>query len=351
MKPVVDQIVAVVIPAYRVAGQIGRVISNIPAFVRYVIVVDDASPDESVRRIEPLLSQRVRLVRHRANQGVGGAMLTGYAVALELGADIVVKMDGDDQMDPAQLPRLLAPLLRSEADYAKGNRFMHQHALGQMPALRRVGNLGLSFLTKIASGYWNIFDPTNGYTAIHRRVLQLLDPDAVSRRYFFEASMLLDLRRLGAVVQDVPMPARYADETSSLSIRRALLSFPLKLLGGLLRRLGQQYYRHDVTAASVLLLLGLPLLLFGTIWGAVHWAIGLRTGVATPTGTVLLAVLPIILGVQFLLQALALDIDSVPTKPLQSWSNTDDELPHPRSMATYLQSQPDLLSDDERAAG
>ena len=161
-------------------------------------------------------------------------MLTGYAEAHRLGAEIVVKMDGDGQMDPAQLPALIAPIVRGEADYAKGNRYLHARQLRSMPLLRRLGNLGLSFLTKLASGYWNIFDPTNGYTAIHAALIPLLNKEDIGRRYFFESSMLLELSLLRAVVRDVYIPARYGDETSHLSILKTLRQFPPALAEGVL---------------------------------------------------------------------------------------------------------------------
>jgi len=308
--------IAAVIPAYNVAPQIERVIRSIPASVRHVIVVDDASDDETAAIVGRLLDGRVELIRHRTNQGVGGAMLSGYSRALQRGAEVVVKIDGDGQMDAGRLPALLAPLLAAEADYAKGNRFLHPAELQQMPGLRRAGNLGLTFLTKAASGYWPIFDPTNGYTAIHASVLRLIDPECIAQGYFFESSLLLELRRLRAVVVDVPMPSVYRDEKSSLSPTKALVTFPLHLGSGFVRRILREYFLYNFSAGSALIVAALPLLLFGLIWGSVHWYLSIKTGQLATTGTVLLAVLPIILGVQCLLQALVLDIGSVPRQSL-----------------------------------
>ena len=143
--------VAVVIPAYDVAAHVGAVIRGLPDFVRHVVVVDDGSRDDTAGVVEELRSDRVRIVRHAENRGVGAAVLTGYAVALELGAEVVVKVDGDGQMDPAQLARLVEPILAGEADYAKGNRFLHAYALPRMPWVRRVGNFGLTFMAKAAN--------------------------------------------------------------------------------------------------------------------------------------------------------------------------------------------------------
>jgi dolichol-phosphate mannosyltransferase len=307
--------VAVVIPAYRAAAHIASVLRGIPEFVAWIVVVEDCSPDNTAAVVqeEARRDSRIRLPRHTENQGVGGAVLSGYAEAHRLGAEIVVKMDSDGQMDAAHLPALIAPLLRREADYAKGNRYLHSRQLRSMPLLRRVGNLGLSFLTKLASGYWNIFDPTNGYTAIHASLIPLLDQEGIGRRYFFESSMLLELSLLRAVVRDVHIPARYGDETSNLSIAKALRQFPAALARGFCRRMWIQYFVRDFSIASLYAIAGLGLLLSGGVFGAIHWCSSAQQGIATPTGTVMLAALPVLLGIQLLLQAVSLDIQNQPT--------------------------------------
>jgi hypothetical protein len=247
---------------------------------------------------------------------VGGAVLSGYTKALSLGANIMVKMDGDGQMDPAYLPTIIDPVLRGKADYAKGNRFLHTTALQRMPFLRRLGNVSLTFFTKIASGYWDIFDPTNGYTAIEKTALSMLSTDQISRDYFFESNMLLALRRINAVIRDVPIPSRYGDEKSSLSISRVLFTFPFRLIKGFFQRISREYFWFDFNAGSLLLLFGLILMVFGFVWGVVKWNQSLVTGIPATTGTVLIAVLPIIVSVQFLTQFLVLDIGRIPKEPL-----------------------------------
>lgn len=307
--------VAVVIPAFRVARHIEKVIRAIPALVSEIIVVDDASPDDTAQIVGGLGDPRVHLLRHERNGGVGAAMITGYRRALELGVDIVVKMDGDDQMDPQYLVPLLAPLLTGEADYTKGSRFFYTRQLRQMPLLRRAGNLTLSFLTKASSGYWDVFDPTNGYTAAHRGVLEALDWSNVDRRWFFETSMLIELSLERAVVRDVQIPARYAGERSSLSEASAVLRFPGKLIAALFRRIWLQYFVREFSPVSLFLVAGLFLSTFGTAWGLVHWVRSAQTGVEASTGTVMIAVVPLILGVQLLLQAVSLDIQGTPKVP------------------------------------
>ncbi len=314
--PVELPVVAVIIPAYRAAAHIGAVLAGIPPWVRFIVVVDDCSPDETAALVRAWPDERVRLIAHAHNQGVGGAVLTGYRAAVELGAEILVKMDSDDQMDPAYLLPLIAPIIQGEADYTKGNRFLHAQQLQTMPPVRRIGNLGLSFLTKLASGYWNIFDPTNGYTALHRALLPMIDEAAIDRRYFFESSMLLELSLRRAVVRDVPIPARYSNEISSLSERKTLVQFPPRLVRGFFRRLWIQYFLRDFGLFSIFLISGLIFTLFGTIFGLYNWVYSVQHGIITATGTIMLSTLPIILGIQFLLQAIVLDIQNTPDYPL-----------------------------------
>jgi dolichol-phosphate mannosyltransferase len=312
--------IAAVIPAYRVERELEAVLCGLPAFLRHIIVVDDASPDGSAELAARLAEHdsRILLLRHTRNQGVGGAMLTGFRKALELGAQIVVKIDGDGQMDPAFLPALLTPLVSGRADYTKGNRFRDFAALRRMPIGRRIANMGLSFTSKAASGYWNCFDPANGYFAIRGEVLAQLPLERMDKRYFFETSMLAQLYMLGAFVVDVPMPARYGSETSNLSMQHAALEFPLKLLTTLVRRLWLRYFLYDFSMVSVYLTTGLPLVLFGLIFGVTKWIKYAELGQAAPTGTVILPTLALILGIQILLSAVEIDMRSVPRQPLSA---------------------------------
>jgi len=311
-------VIAVVIPAYRAQSHIHKVITGIPTYVSIIVVVDDCSPDQTSKLVEDLCDSRVHLISHQSNQGVGGAVLTGYSVASELGAEIIVKMDSDDQMDPAHIIPLIAPILSHQADYAKGNRFLHINELQKMPLKRPVGNAGLSFLTKIASGYWNIFDPTNGYTAIHTSIVPLLDVNKIHKRYFFESNMLIELGIVRAVIRDVHIPARYQDESSSLSEWRTLREFPPLLLAGFIRRSILQYFIRDFGLVSMLFLLGVLLTLFGTVFGCYQWYLSSRFAVPASTGTVMLAVLPLIMGFQLLTQALIVDIQNVPSEPIHN---------------------------------
>ena len=305
---------ALVIPSYKVSKHILDVINNIPEFVNNIIVVDDKCPQNSGNIAVTSNDKRVVVCYHEVNQGVGGAVVTGYKKALELNSDIVIKVDGDGQMDVAYMQKLIQPIVDEKADYTKGNRFTDFKALRQMPKIRLFGNSGLSFLVKASSGYWNMMDPTNGYTAINKHALEELDLDNLSKRYFFESDMLINLNIENAVVTDVDIPAKYGDEESSLSITKTLFGFPPKLFKGLCKRIFLKYFIYDFNMLSLYLVLGLPMILFGMSWGGFKWIEAIITNVETTTGTVMLSVLPIILGTQFLLQAIQIDMSNVPKK-------------------------------------
>jgi glycosyltransferase involved in cell wall biosynthesis len=304
--------VTVVIPAYRAAATIADVIAAMPEFVDAIVVVDDASPDDTSRICSSLNESRLVLVRHERNQGVGGAMATGFRAALERGPDIVVKMDADGQMGPSYLQALLAPLVHGRFDYAKANRFYDCEELARMPLPRRWGNVALSFLNKVASGYWNVYDPQNGYVAVTAETLSRLDLDSLDRGYFFENSMLIQLNVISARVAEVPIPARYAGEGSSMDLKRILVQFPWKLFRGWLMRVRLKYFGMDFSPVAVLLVIGGLLLVGGVGYGAYEWTKNAIRGVATPAGTVMVAALPTLLGAQLLLTALLLEISQTP---------------------------------------
>jgi dolichol-phosphate mannosyltransferase len=305
---------AVVIPAFKVVDSIKDVILSIPAHIDHIIVVDDHCPYSSGKEAEKLNKTNVTVIYHEQNQGVGGAVLTGYKKALELGCEIIIKIDGDGQMDPKHIDSLIAPLIENEADYTKGNRFVNFKALKSMPKIRLFGNSWLSFLVKMASGYWNIMDPTNGYTAIHRRVLEKMNLGRISKRFFFESDMLIHLNIINAVVKDTDIPARYEGEGSSLNIKKALLQFPPKLLRGFIKRVFFRYFIYDFNMASVYILLGLPVFTLSVLFGVMEWMDSAITGRPRSAGTIMLAALPIIISFQMLLHAIQIDINSIPSK-------------------------------------
>lgn len=309
---------AVVIPCYRVERHLGELLGRIGPEVSAIYCVDDACPEKSGQVARELAESdpRVHVIMHRQNTGVGGAVLSGYAAAIADGAEIIVKIDGDGQMAPEKIGQLIAPILRGEADYVKANRFFHLDHLRSMPWVRLVGNAGLSFFCKLSSGYWNLFDPTNGFTAIHARVAEMLPADKLSKRYFFESDMLFRLNSLRAVVVDVPIEAHYAEEESSLSVTNSLLTFPANHLRNLVKRVFYNYFLRDFNFASINLLLGCLLFGFGLFFGSLEWLRGYERQSFASAGTVMLAALPIVLGWQALLSFIHFDITNIPSRPL-----------------------------------
>lgn len=309
--------IAVVIPCYRVRPHILGVIEKIGPEVQRIYVVDDCCPDGSGDFVESnCQDERVVVIRHHENQGVGGAVMTGYQAAINQGMDIIVKVDGDGQMDPSLIPEFALPIIEGEADYTKGNRFFDLEAVRSMPRVRLFGNAVLSLMTKVSSGYWNLFDPTNGYTAIHADVAKHLPFSKISNRYFFETDMLFRLNTLRAVVLDVPMAAKYANEVSNLKISTIVGEFMFKHLRNFLKRVFYNYYLRDLSLGSFELPLGMLLFTFGAVFGGYHWLLSSSLGSTTPSGTVMIAALPILMGVQFILAFLGNDISSVPVRPI-----------------------------------
>lgn len=309
--------IAVVIPCYCVSAQILPLLARIGPEVGWIYVVDDACPEHTgdlVRRA--CLDPRVVVLSHTSNQGVGGAVVTGFKAALRGSAEIIVKLDGDGQMDPELIPRLVAPIRAGRADYSKGNRFHRVADVTAMPAVRLFGNVCLSFLTKLSSGYWQLFDPTNGFVAIQRDVLAELPLDSLARRYFFESDLLYQLNQVRAVIAEMPMTARYDGEPSSLRPLAVLGPFLRGHLRNVARRILYSYFLRGFSPASLALLAGLPLLLFGLSFGAVQWLQSWRSGTPATAGTVMLASLPILIGIQLLLSWLNHDVAAEPRQPI-----------------------------------
>lgn len=317
MNPSVPK-VAVIIPSFKVTGHVLGVIEKIGPEVSRIYVVDDCCPEQSGNYVEQnCRDPRVAVVRNAVNQGVGGAVMAGYQAALDDGMEILVKIDGDGQMDPGLIPDFIAPIVAGQADYTKGNRFFDLEEIRAMPKVRLFGNAILSFMTKVSSGYWDLFDPTNGYTALHHEVARHLPFHKISRRYFFETDMLFRLNILRAVVVDIPMDAHYADEVSNLKISKIVGEFAVKHARNFCKRVFYNYYLRDMSLASLELPVGLLLVVLGGIYGVANWSESMESGVTTPAGTVMLAAAPIILGVQFILAFVGYDIASVPNRPFQ----------------------------------
>ena len=306
--------IAVVIPYYNAAKHIKHVVDKLPSFVDAIYIVDDCGSEPLPSILEE--NNKVVILENQGNLGVGGATKKGFKKAISDGVNIVVKLDADNQMDTSFIPALVEPLLSKKAEYAKGNRFRDFEALDKMPFVRKAGNLMLSFLVKAATGYWNNFDPTNGFFAIDINILKQLDFTNISNRYYFETSLIAELYFQEARIKDVSMPAIYADETSNMSVWKMPFVFLPRLFKTFVKRIIKSYFVYDFNMSSVYLLLGLPLFLFGFIYGLYTWWFYSTKAIFAPTGTIMLVTLTIILGFQLLLQAIHYDITKAP-KPVK----------------------------------
>ena len=333
----------VVLPAYNEARTLPAVVARIPAWVSGIIVVDDASSDDTLHVAQGLADQRVTVLHHDDNRGVGGAMVSGYRTALHAGYDIVVKMDADGQMDAAELPALVRPIQLGLAEYTKGNRFRSTGRPKCMPRLRWFGSVALSFLTKVASGYWHVFDPQCGFTAIAAPTLRRLKLDGISRDYFFENDMLIRLNVIDARVVDVSTTALYGEQSSTLRVGHVTWTFPVRLLRRFAWRFIKRHVVNDFGLIAMLAFVGAVFLLFGVVFGAYRWVESAVSGHVATAGTVMIAVVPLILGAQMLLQALALEVQgsagAEETRALsRSWLRTSwgtsDGGQHPPTSAT-----------------
>ena len=305
------RVIAAVVPAHNEAAHIRDVISGLPAIVDHIVVVDDKSADDTAQLAETSSDPRVRVIRHERNTGVGGAIISGHKLALELGSDVDVIFAGDDQMDPTYLPALLDPIVHEGYGFTKANRFYSSTSYQGMPTYRVFGNVVLSLANKAASGYWNLFDPQNGYTATSAEVLRRLDLDSISQGYEFENDYLLNLNILNVRAKDIPIPARYGAEVSGMKMRKVIPAIGGMLFAGFFRRVLRKYVVGSFSPIALFLFSGLLLWLFSALFGA--WTIyeTIGPGAAT-TGTVLLAVVPFLMWFQLILTALTLDIQASP---------------------------------------
>lgn len=309
--------IAVVVPTYKSRRHVLDVINGIGREVSCIYVVDDGCPDKTGEYVaECCGDDRVRVIWLPVNQGVGGAVMAGYIAAIQDDMEVIVKIDSDGQMDPTLISDFVRPIAWGEADYTKGNRFFDIEKVRSMPKLRLFGNAILSLMCKLSSGYWNLFDPTNGYTAIHADIARQLPYDKLSKRYFFETDMLFRLNTFRAVVVDVPMAAQYGDEISNLHVSKVVGEFLAKHIRNCFKRIFYNYYLRDMSLASIELPIGVGLLSFGVVFGCYRWLLSIERSLPAPTGTVMLAALPALMGLQLILAFLSYDISSVPQRPI-----------------------------------
>jgi glycosyltransferase involved in cell wall biosynthesis len=303
--------IGVVVPAYNESKLISKTIGGMPEYVDQIIVVNDCSKDATGQIVADIAktNPRVVLLNHEVNKGVGGAISTGYIYCRDNDLDVAVVMAGDNQMDPNDLPALLEPVLKDRADYSKGNRLITGEAWEKIPKVRYFGNSMLSFLTKIASGYWHVADSQTGYTALNKRALKLLPLEKIYPRYGMPNDFLVTLNIYNMRVIDVPVRPVYADETSGINIKKVVFSLSILLLKLFFKRMVQKYIIRDFHPlvlfyffGSFLALIDIPLLVrFFYIWTATKVA---------PEMTLIMILLCSISSLQLMLFAMLFDMES-----------------------------------------
>ncbi len=309
--------ISVILPCYKSKNHILEVLCQLGKEVSEIIVVDDACPQGTGKYVEEHFhDDRLKVLFHKTNKGVGGAMKTGFAESKKGKCSVFVKIDSDGQMPPVLIPKFVAPILEGRADYCKGNRFYNVESLKDMPLIRIVGNAGLSFLTKLSSGYWNTMDPTNGFLAIHRNIIENIPLDKVSNRFFFETDMLFRANIIGALVLDIPMHAVYNKEKSNLSIGKSLLSFPFRHIGLFIKRIFYNYFLRDFSVATINLVVGCILFLTGMIYGFSQYLHNSQQGIETPVGVQVITLIQLLVGFQMLLSFINYDISRIPKTPI-----------------------------------
>lgn len=305
--------IGVVVPAYNEERLIGQSILSVPWYISKIYVIDDCSNDRTPEVIRSIKDPRVVNIRHEVNKGVGAAIITGYKRALEDEMDMVAIMAGDNQMDPEQLPRLLMPIADGKADYTKGNRLISKNLRKGMSSWRSAGNFMLTMVTKIGSGYWQITDPQNGYTAISRQALESIDLDSVYTYYGYCNDLLIKLNAFGMRTMDVVMPARYGEEKSHIKYSRYIMKVAPMIFRGFLWRLKTKYIMLDFNPLVLFYfssMIMIPAGLVLSVWLLIQYI----QGYVVPSNYPIFTIFMLLSGIQFLLFAMMLDMQDNKSK-------------------------------------
>ncbi|UAB81206.1 glycosyltransferase family 2 protein [Marixanthomonas sp. SCSIO 43207] len=306
------QQLGIVIPYYNAQNHIETVVEKASHYSNHIIVVNDYS-SQPLPQGYLQSHESVTIINLSENLGVGGATKAGFTYLENLDTvTVMIKLDADDQMDTEYIPQLVAPILTTKHDFVKGNRFRDFRALKRMPWARRFGNLFLSFLSKVATGYWNCFDFNNGFFALSKEKWSLLNQHDIANNYFFETSLISELYFQKASIKEVAMPAIYGEETSNMNIYNMPFLFGLNLLKRFVSRIWKAYFVYDFNIGSLYLVFGHLLFLSGILFGGINWYHYASKEVLTPLGTIMISALLIILGFQLLLQAIQFDILNTP---------------------------------------
>ena len=249
--------IVAVVPCHRSSSKAPLVVKELLNYVDFVICVDDQCPERTGLKIKKYIqSDNLKVILHKKNRGVGGATKTGIKFAQSLNAEIIIKIDSDGQMNPSYIPRLIHPIINKTADFTKGNRFRNIDVFFKMPKIRLIGNIFLSFITKLSTGYWELFDPTNGFIAINSNILEQIDLDKIDNRYFFETDLLFRCGLSDVVINEIPIPVIYNNEKSGLNPFIELFRYFFRHITIFLKRIIYQYFLIDFNPGSLSFILG-----------------------------------------------------------------------------------------------
>lgn len=305
--------IGVFVPAYNEEKQIGEVLKAMPEYIDIILVVDDCSCDDTSKVVKKYQKndKRIELYRNEVNKGNGAGAKYTYQELIKRGMDIIVPIGGDGQTEPQYLPKLLDPVIDDECDFAKGNRFLEPAVYNKMPAYRYWGNIIVTMINKFSTGYYSMYDSLNGYYAIKAETLKKLNFQKLGDRYEFENSFWIQLNITNARGKDVSIPPVYKDEKSSIKLGRTAVRTLWVLVKGFYERILHKYILFNLTPVGLFYIVGTLLTWFGVIWGAIVAITSIGEATAS-TATVMIAIVPLILGIQFLLQAVVLDIQNEP---------------------------------------
>lgn len=307
-----DLRVAAILPCYNEEKLIAKTVEGMPDFVDFILAVDDNSTDKTWEIIQDLAKDNKKVVPIHLdpNEGIGGAYIHGYEWVLDKKVDLTFTMAGDAQCNTDYMTNMIDTLLDNDLDYVKANRFVHLDALKQMPTFRRIGNTVITILTKFASGYYSIFDSQNGYGVFKLKTLQKLPFDHIGRRYDYENTLLIALSIMGARIKDEPVPAIYGDEVSTIPVFKTTMRALRVVWVGFWQRVYYKYIVYNFHPIALFLLSGIVLGLFGVFFGLYLVLIKLLDDAVLSTGSVMLSVLPIIIGFQLTLTAITMDMNN-----------------------------------------
>lgn len=303
--------ISVVVPVYNVGESIVDFLSKIPDYVDKIYLIDDCCPMNTgtIAQKNVVNSSKLSIIFNKKNLGVGGSVKIGYEKCLLDKSDIVVKIDGDNQMDPKEIKNLLIPIISGDCDYSKGNRFINKNEIENYPRARFYGNILLSFMSKLSSGYWDVFDPINGFTAIKADVLKRIKIQNLDNRYFFETDMLFNLYLNNVRIKDIPVEIKYhKNQVQNLNVTKETFNFLFKNIHRTYVRIKKKYFMHNFSITSFFGFSSFSLFLFAFLYGGFHWIkFGVLSNKLAPNGAVILSISSLTLAFLFLGVFLYLD--------------------------------------------